>query len=149
MFSVLAALIGFFSSMIPKFIDAWDRQSQRAHELRLEQMKIEMLKVEGDISLEKQRIIKELQHIKSAYENEDQFKDLPMWMNIIRASVRPVITYLLFGFFLLVKGSMLFQLLANDVLTVDAVKIIFDDETKLLLIAVLTFWFGNGVVYKK
>ena len=65
------------------------------------------------------------------------------WVDGLRSSVRPVITYAFFLLFAAVKGSGLYLLIAVEGLVLaDALPRIWDDETAALFAAVLSFWFG-------
>ncbi|PIR37729.1 MAG: hypothetical protein COV35_08515 [Alphaproteobacteria bacterium CG11_big_fil_rev_8_21_14_0_20_39_49] len=66
------------------------------------------------------------------------------WVEGLRASVRPVVTYAFFILFAAVKGAGLYLLIQNDSLGVaQALKEIWDEETKALFATVIMFWFGQ------
>jgi hypothetical protein len=66
------------------------------------------------------------------------------WVDGLRASVRPVITYAFFTLFTVVKASALYVLVSEEGLTViQALPQIWDPETQALFAAVMSFWFGQ------
>ena len=61
----------------------------------------------------------------------------------LSGSVRPVITYLFVGFFLLVKITTLMYALNNGADFRDAVNEVYSDDVNLLLTSIVSFWFGS------
>jgi hypothetical protein len=65
------------------------------------------------------------------------------WVDGLRASVRPMITYAFFALFAAVKGSGLYLLIAVEGLALaQALPQVWDGETAALFAAVVSFWFG-------
>ena len=68
------------------------------------------------------------------------------WVDSLRASVRPVITYAFFLLFASVKGSALYVLIAVEgLLLAEALPRIWDPEIQALFAVVMSFWFGHGI----
>ncbi len=71
------------------------------------------------------------------------------WVDGLRASVRPLITYAFFILFAAVKGSGLYLLIVVEgLLIAEALPRIWDEETQALFAAVMSFWFGNRTLSK-
>ena len=70
------------------------------------------------------------------------------WVEALRASVRPVITYAFFALFVFVKVMALTALLQQGFTITDSVLTIWDEETQALFAAVMAFWFGSRNVTK-
>ena len=64
----------------------------------------------------------------------------------LRGSVRPVITYAFFGLFVFVEVSAYIGLTAQGVSALDAANATFDEDIKALFAAVLSFWFGGRAI---
>ncbi|EJF85548.1 hypothetical protein [Bartonella rattimassiliensis] len=70
------------------------------------------------------------------------------WVEALRASVRPLITYAFFILFATVKTAALFKLLDQDVGITDGLIAVWDAETQALFAAVMSFWFGQRALAK-
>ena len=71
------------------------------------------------------------------------------WVDGLRASVRPVITYAFFLLFTTVKVSALYVLVVDQGIEfVVALPQIWDPETQALFAAVMSFWFGQRALAK-
>jgi uncharacterized membrane protein YgcG len=66
----------------------------------------------------------------------------------LAASVRPVITYLFFALFMATKVVIMVKVMEQGGDWMDSVELMFDDETKALFAAIISFWFGNRAVSK-
>ena len=68
------------------------------------------------------------------------------WVDGLRGSVRPVITYAFFGLFIFVEVSAYLALTAAGISGLDAVNAVWDEDTKALFAAVIAFWFGGRAI---
>src|SRR5579885_2464755 len=77
----------------------------------------------------------------TASEDDDcQYK----WLVYVRASVRPILTYLFFFLFAIVKlASVINAYYVEHLSVLQALPALWDDETETLFSAVMTFWFGS------
>ena len=144
MLSLLGSLLGFGTSFLPKVMDYFQDRSDKAHELQvmevqirqqkeLASQKLEMVNVEADIR-EVEALQKSMQPTGVA------------WVDGLRGSVRPVITYAFFGLLVFVEFSAYLSLTAAGVSGLDAVNAVWDEDTKALFAAVIAFWFGGRAI---
>ena len=144
MLSLLGSLLGFGTSFLPKVMDYFQDRSDKALELQvmevqirqqkeLASQKLEMVNVEADIR-EVEALQKSMQPTGVA------------WVDGLRGSVRPVITYAFFGLFVFVEVSAYLSLTAAGVSGLDAVNAVWDEDTKALFAAVIAFWFGGRAI---
>ena len=61
----------------------------------------------------------------------------------LSGSVRPVVTYLFVGLFLLVKITGLMQALSTGISFDAALQAVWNDDTNLLFTSIISFWFGS------
>ncbi len=92
-------------------------------------------------------------YVKSDYEDgrgAEEQADLPLTFTLLdfmRASVRPVITYVFFGFFVYVKCVIMWHALSVDhAKATELLPILWDDGTETLFAAILSFWFGSRMM---
>ena len=70
------------------------------------------------------------------------------FINALRGSVRPVLTYCFFGLFVAIKVVALLAFMESGSELGDALTLIWDDATAGLFAAIMSFWFGNRAVSK-
>ena len=65
------------------------------------------------------------------------------YIDILRASVRPFITYTFFFAFLGIKIAIILVMLREGVTGSEILKVVWDDYTNAIFGAICGFWFGN------
>ena len=144
MLSLLGSLLGFGSSFLPKVMDFFQDKQDKKHEhaimevqirqqKELATQKLEMVNVEADI--------REIEAIQKSVQNTGV-----RWIDGLRGSVRPVITYAFFGLFMFVEVSAYLALTASGISALNAVQLVWDDQTQALFAAVISFWFGGRAI---
>ncbi len=66
----------------------------------------------------------------------------------LQKSVRPVITYCFFVLFAVIEVNLLYQALSSDVPLTQALETLWDEDTKAIFAAIISFWFGSRAVEK-
>ena len=144
MLSLLGSVLGFGTSFLPNVMDFFQDKQDKKHELAIMEVQIrqqkevavqqlEMVNVEADI--------REIEAIQKSVKNTDV-----KWIDGLRGSVRPVITYCFFGLFIFVEISAYVSLTASGISSLQAVQLVWDDEIMALFAAVLSFWFGGRAI---
>ena len=137
MLSLLGSLLGFGTSFLPKVMDYFQDKSDKKHELKQQKelalQKLEMVNVEADI--------REVEALQKSMQPTGV-----KWVDGLRGSVRPVITYAFFLLFCFVEISAYLALTASGVSGLDALNAVWDEDTKALFAAVIAFWFGGRAV---
>jgi len=144
MLSLLGSVLGFGTSFLPKVMDFFQDKQDKKHELAIMEVQIrqqkevavqqlEMVNVEADI--------REIEAIQKSVKNTDV-----KWIDGLRGSVRPVITYCFFGLFIFVEISAYVSLTASGISSLQAVQLVWSDEVMGLFAAVLSFWFGGRAI---
>tara|TARA_R110000824_G_scaffold176175_1_gene355004 strand:+ start:1107 stop:1586 length:480 start_codon:yes stop_codon:yes gene_type:complete len=148
MISLLGTLLGFSTSIIPEVLGYFKQRQANEQELlmleakakyadKLSELKIKELDAQADIS-EAENIYK-----------HDQSLDAGPFVNGLRGSVRPVITYLFFALFAGVKVTLIYALIANqNVEWTVAIQTAWDQDTAAIFSAIMAFWFGNRAMSK-
>ena len=145
MLSLLGSLLGFGTSFLPKVMDYFQDKQDKAHELDmmdkqlaqqevLGAQKLQLVNVEADIA-ETQSL---MQHDAALQKRASQF------IVNLAASVRPVITYLLFIEFATLTG-----LLAGGYIDNGMYSLIWNNEFQAIWAAVVSFWFGARTMARK
>lgn len=78
-------------------------------------------------------------------------QDLPIdnrFLNFLRGSVRPVLTYAFFALFVYVKIKALHVGIGQEPV-VTLLPVVWDEEASVLLAAIVAFWFGSRLFRKR
>ena len=124
---------------------AWIRNFYRSRNSRLLQAAPSQL---SELKLQELDVEAEITETKGLYEH-DQSLDSGTFVNGLRGSVRPVLTYLFFVMFATVKGTLLFAAVQDPAVNFEtAILMIWDGETQAIFSAIIAFWFGNRAMSK-
>ena len=93
MITLIVSLIGFAGSALPKVFDMVDDWQNRKHELAMMDRQIEAAKLAHTQKIEALNIEADISESKSLYKHDQSMKSTG-FMGGLRASVRPVLTYL-------------------------------------------------------
>ena len=148
MISLLGSLLGFGTSFLPSVLGYFEKKAKFKQELLLlearakyaEQMskyKIQELDAEADIA-----------EAKAIYAHAEQLSknNSSKFISALQASVRPVITYLLFSVFAFVKVTQVIMAVQGGEDVLQGVVAAWDLETQAMFSAVIAFWFGNRMM---
>ena len=145
MIALLGSVLGFGTSFLPQVLAFF--QQKQEHKNKLEEMKLRgELQAQG-VNLELQVLDKkaEIEETKALYQYANPSSGFSAGL---AASVRPVITYLFFALFMASKAVVMIKVMQQGGDWMDSVDLMFDDETKALFAAIISFWFGNRAVSK-
>ena len=147
MLTLLGSLLGFVTSAFPDLLRLVSDSQDRKHELAILDRQLEQQKLGHQQRLEEIEVQADIAESQALYRH-DKPAGVP-WVDALRASVRPVITYAFFTLFAAVKGSALYVLMAVEgVLLAEALPRVWDPETQTLFAAVMSFWFGQRALSK-
>ena len=147
MISLLGSLLGFGTSFLPSILDFF-KQAQ-AHKQKLEMMKLQGELLEKKSALRIQELDKqaEIKEVEGLYKH-DASLDGGKFVNALRSSVRPIITYIFMGLFIAVEISIIVKFMETGGEWTEAVNLLWSDEVAGLWSAILAFWFGNRAISK-
>ena len=168
MSAILGSLLGFASSFLPPILDHFKKkeehkQKSEEHRLNLDAMevshrhKMELLKLQSQVDITKSaQAIRELEaegdleQTKQIYAHDTILneKNQSGFVSALSASVRPVVTYVFFLTFLVVKGVGLYLAYKNNVPVDQMINIVWNDETNAIFAAIISFWFGQRAMQK-
>ena len=141
MITLLGSLLGFGTSFLPEILNYFKAGQEHKHNLERMSLEMDMMAKRNELKLniiDKQAEIKETEGL---YKHDSM--DAGGFINALRGSVRPVITYVFFGLFVAIKVTALLALLNVGHDLGRALSLIWDDATAGLFAAIMSFWFGN------
>lgn len=161
MLSLISSLMGFAAGGLPKVLDFVQDRGDKKHELALmaanREREIALAK-EGFIA---QARVEEIKTDQIAMQTQAQEK-LAMWkhdMKIsegastwvinLRASVRPIVTYIFVGLLVVVDIAGIWYAYSTGVAFAVAMDMVFSSEEMSILSAIIAFWFSSQSFSKK
>ena len=146
MLSLLGSVLGFGTSFIPKVFDFFQDKSDKKHELAMMEVQIRQQK---ELAVQKLDIVNVEADIREVEAIQKSIQPTGVkWIDGLRGSVRPVITYCFFGLFIFVEVSAYLGLTAAGVTSLDAVNLVWSDEVMALFSAIIAFWFGGRLIHR-
>jgi hypothetical protein len=145
---LLGSLLGFGGSVVPAITDHFKTKAD--NKFKLEQMthmaELRKMGFDQDVKMYEQQ----------ASDNEHQRlidHDIAIAQSTgfvagLQKSVRPVITYCFFGLFAAIEVSLLVDALEQGVELSAALNVLWDDDTKAIFAAIISFWFGSRAIDK-
>jgi hypothetical protein len=153
--------MGFAAGGLPKVLDFVQDRGDKKHELAMMAANRERevaLAREGFVA---QARVEEIKTEQIAMQTQAQEK-LAMWkhdMKIgegastwvinLRASVRPVVTYVFVGLLVVVDIAGIWYAYSTGVAFAQAMDMVFSDDEMAILAAIISFWFGSQAFNKK
>ena len=148
MISLLGTLLGFGTSIVPEVLGYFKQQQANKQELAMLEAKAKYAAQLSELKVKELDAQAEIEETKGLYEH-DRSIDAGGFVNALRGSVRPILTYLFFIAFASVKGVMIYAMIENQNIDwVPAVESAWDDETQAIFSAIIAFWFGNRAMSK-
>jgi hypothetical protein len=147
MLALLSPLIGIVGSLLPSVVRIFERKQELKHE-------IELTKIKLDGTIEAAKLNITLEEIKAdvtegqSVRDHDKSIDGGKFLNALRASIRPVITYLFFSLFVAVKVAAAYVMVIDGSSVPDMLRAVWDAETMALFSTIMAFWFGSRVLEK-
>tara|TARA_R110000751_G_C13777492_1_gene480715 strand:+ start:2090 stop:2572 length:483 start_codon:yes stop_codon:yes gene_type:complete len=148
MISLLGTLLGLGTSIIPEVLGFFKQKQADKHDLEMLEAKAKYADQMSKLKIKELDSEAEIVETKGLYEH-DRSIDAGGFINALRGSVRPVITYMFFIMFASVKGTMIYAMITNQNLdwTV-AIETAWDSDTAAVFSAIISFWFGNRAMSK-
>ncbi len=148
MISLLGTLLGFGTSIIPEVLGFFKQSQANKQELAMLEAKAKYADKLSELKIKELDAQAEIEETKGLYAHDSGI-DAGGFVNALRGSVRPVITYLFFALFAAVKGTLIYALIANqNVEWTVAIQSAWDQETQAIFSAIIAFWFGNRAMSK-
>jgi hypothetical protein len=148
MISLLGTLLGFGTSIIPEVLGYFKQRQANEQELRMLEAKAKYADKLSELKIKELDAQADISEAENIYKH-DQSLDAGPFVNGLRGSVRPVITYLFFLMFAAVKGTLIYAMITTQNMDwTIAIQMAWDNETAAIFSAIIAFWFGNRAMGK-
>ena len=161
MMTLISTLLGFASGGLPKVLDFVQDRGDKKHELALmaagREREIALAK-EGFVAQARVEEIKteqiamqtQAQERLAMYKHDMKIGDgASIWVINLRASVRPVVTYLFVGMLITVNCVGIWYAYSTGVPFNEAIELIWSESETSILATIIAFWFGSQAFQKK
>jgi hypothetical protein len=147
MFTAISAIVGLLGSVLPSVVRLFERKAELSHDIAVEKIKYDTAIAAGKIQLDLTNIKADVDEGQSLRSYDDVTTD-SSFVKALRGSVRPIVTYVLFGLFVAVKTSAAFVMIknGNDIPTM--LQMVWDQDTAALFATIIMFWFGTRAYEK-
>jgi len=147
MMALLGSLLGFGSSFLPEVLSYFKANQAQKHRMEMMQLETELAQKRSEMKLVELDKKADIEETRGLYEH-DRSIDAGGFINALRGSVRPVVTYAFFGLFVATNVVVMVKVTQAGGDWMQAVDLMWDGETSGLFSAVLAFWFGNRAISK-
>ena len=146
--SLLGTALGFGTSIIPEVLGYFKQGQQNKQDLAMLEAKAKYASQLSTLKIAELDAEADIAETKGIYEH-DRSIDAGDFVNALRGSVRPVITYAFFILFSTVKGVTLYTMVTTEGMDLSAGMLaVWDEETQAIFSAIIAFWFGNRAMSK-
>lgn len=148
MLSIIGSLLGFASSTAPAIMDHFASKEDRKHELNKMRAMADMRKEGAELDMQfYERMGADKEHQRLIDHDVSINKGTGIIAGL-QKSVRPVITYAFFGLFATIEITLLMEALEKGTDFSEAIQLLWDEDTKAIFAAIISFWFGSRAVEK-
>lgn len=154
MITLISTILGIISSLGPEMINLFGKKEDNDHARKMAELDIQKTEMEARNEIAIQGIKADSDESKSLRLHDASISG-GKFIDFVRATIRPTITYLFFMLFLVVKGMGIYLVIqANPEveritsLWSEIYPIVWDEQTQAIFGAILGFWFGNRAIEK-
>ena len=145
MLSLIGSLLGFGTSFLPKVLSFFEEKRDQAHELKMMDKQLEQQIKLGEQKLQFMNVDADIRETEALQKNQAQITmKSSTWVVNLSATVRPVMTYLLF-----IEFMVLTFFLAFNWIDLQMYDRIWSNEIQAVWAAVVSFWFGQRSFNRK
>tara|TARA_R110002020_G_scaffold460844_1_gene679500 strand:+ start:496 stop:972 length:477 start_codon:yes stop_codon:yes gene_type:complete len=147
-FSLLGTALGFGTSIIPEVLGYFKQKQADAQEILMLEAKAKYAEQLSTLKIAELDAKADIEETKGIYEH-DKSIDAGGFVNGLRGSVRPVLTYAFFLLFASIKGVTVYSMVSTQGMDLSAGLLsVWDDETAVIFSSIIAFWFGSRSMSK-
>lgn len=146
--ALLSPILGILGSLLPSVVRIFERKQELKYEIELTKIKVDAAAAQANLNYNIELVKAESIERQSLYDH-DKSLDGGKFVNALRASIRPVVTYSFFLLFVAVKISAAYVMIKTGMSMPDMLKAVWDTETMALFSTIMGFWFGSHMFEKQ
>lgn len=133
---------------MPSIVRIFERKQEIKYEIELTKIKLDAAERQADLQFYVETVKADAVTRQSVLDH-DKSLDGGKFINALRASIRPVITYTFFFLFVAVKVAAAYVMLSSGQSVPEMLNAVWDVETMSLFSTIIAFWFGSRVMEKQ
>jgi len=145
--TLLSPFLGIIGSLLPSVVRIFERKQELKFQSETMKMQLELARQNAQIQIAVEDAKADAADAESV-RSYDNNVDGGNFINALRASLRPVITYTFFIVFMAIKLTVLFVMIDQGASMEAMLKAIWDQDTMALFGTVMGFWFGSRILEK-
>ena len=161
MLTLISTALSFLMGGLPKLMDFFQDKSDKSHELELARMQTERELQMMERGFVAQARIEEIRTEQVQMETQAQERSAmyahdiaigqgaSQWVINLRASVRPMVTYLFVFLLIVVDIASIWWAWSTGAAFAEAIPMVFDADEMQILASIIAFWFGTQAFAKK
>lgn len=145
--TLLSPFMGILSSLLPSIVRIFERKQEL-------QFQTEMLKLNMEAAVQNAQVQIAIEDVKadiadaSSVRSYDNNVDGGWFINALKTSIRPVITYVFFMTFIGIKLCVVYVMIQQGASMPEMIRAVWDQDTMAIFGAVMGFWFGTRILEK-
>lgn len=155
MLAIFSSILGFITSGLPSVLGFFQQRGDQKHELEMAKMQNEQalaMAEKGYIASQRVEEIKLDEINAQTYAQErtalydfatKEAEGASQWVINLRASVRPIITYLMVGILLFIDITSLIWAIKSTGFDKDVLLSVFSTDQMAIVASIIGFWFGS------
>mgnify|MGYP001025515468 FL=1 len=148
MITLFGTIAGLLSSFLPEILKMFQDRQDKRFEMDLIKLQMDHAKQQHTQRLTEIQVNADIAESKALYKHASKPSG-NQFVEALRGSVRPVITYLFFFAFIAVKMTVMIYWINEDILSTPAlIDKLWDQETAALFSAIIGFWFGQRAIQR-
>ncbi len=161
MLTLISTALSFLMGGLPKLLDFFQGKSDKSHELELARMQTERELQMLERGYAAQARVEEIRTEQIAIQSAEKEREAlyahdiaigqgaSQWVINLRASVRPMVTYLFVFLLIVVDIASIWWAWSSGAAFAESVTLIFDGDEMQILASIIAFWFGTQAFAKK
>lgn len=161
MLTLISTALSFLMGGLPKLLDFFQDKSDKSHELELARMQTERELQMLERGYAAQARVEEIRTEQIAIQSAEKEREAlyahdiaigqgaSQWVINLRASVRPMVTYLFVFLLIVVDIASIWWAWSTGAAFAESVTLIFDGDEMQILASIIAFWFGTQAFSKK
>ncbi len=145
---LLGSVLGFGGSVVPAITDHFKTKANNKFELQKMEKMAELRAAGFDHEIKMYEQMGADKEHDRLIQHDISINQSTGIIAGLQKSVRPVITYAFFGLFCAIEYTLLMQAMEEGKSVAESINILWDDDTKAIFAAIMSFWFGSRAVEK-
>ena len=145
--ALLSPILGILGSLLPSIVNIFARKQELQYQIELNKLQMDAAVQNAQIQIaveDAKADVADAESVRSYDNNIDGGR----FINTLKASIRPVITYVFFITFIFIKMIVVFEMIRQGLPVTDMIRTVWDTDTMALFGAIMGFWFGSRLLEK-